>query len=535
MSVFAGEFSLNAAVAVVAHFEATAVMEDIAGLVSKSLVAAELRSGNMRYRLLETTRIYCGEKLRLAGELASARRAYAAYMLDIFATAETDAARLPTEEWMENYASQLDNVRTALDWAASNEGDTALLVALTIAAVPLWVQLSLMAECRARAKTALGALDADDDTARLRMQLYAALGWSMMYASARASEVGLTWAATLDLANRLGDNRYRLRAIWGVWISKLNSGDLDAALELAQQLIGLVEELPNETDRMMADRLMATTLHFRGDQDEARRFIERMFSRYARAGPQPRIAQFHVDQQVTARYFQARILWLQGHVDQAVEAVERNIQEGEALGHALAFGSVLGQAACPIALFTGDFPAARRYAAVLLDHSEKHGLHLWHVWAQCFDGLVRIKQGDIEPGLDAMRAALDAAGDAGFLPRYMVLRAECAMALGQAGDLASALETIDDMLRRCELSRERWYVPEVMRLRGEVLILTGSKAAAEEAAMSFESATRLAGEQGARSWQLRAAPASFSCGTDRRGPHWRGSFWLRSLPRSPRA
>jgi predicted ATPase/DNA-binding winged helix-turn-helix (wHTH) protein len=122
LSVFAGEFSLNAAVAMVAHFEATAVMEDIAGLVSKSLVVAELRSGSMRYRLLETTRIYCGEKLRLAGDLASARRVHAAYMLDIFATAETDAARLPTEEWMENYASQLDNVRTALDWAASNEG-----------------------------------------------------------------------------------------------------------------------------------------------------------------------------------------------------------------------------------------------------------------------------------------------------------------------------------------------------------------------------------------------------------------------------
>ena len=66
---------------------------------------------------------------------------------------------------------------------------------------------------------------------------------------------------------------------------------------------------------MTADRLMATTSHFRGDQATARVYIERMFDRYSRAAPQPLIVRFHVDQQVTARYSRARILWLQGYPD----------------------------------------------------------------------------------------------------------------------------------------------------------------------------------------------------------------------------
>ena len=517
LSVFAGEFSLEAAIAIIKDLDAALVVEHVADLVSKSLIVADARGSAMRYSLLDTTRLYGAEKLRLKGALALGRRAHAEHMRDMFAAAEADAVSLPAGRWLEIYARQLDNMRAALDWAASSEGDPALMIALTICAVPLWVHLSLMAECRARVTPALQAVASDDPSAlRARMQLSAALGWSIMYAAGRAGEIGTTWAATLELANRLDDMSYRLRAIWGVWISKLNNGDLDTALDLAQQLLDLVDETSDQGDLMMADRLMATTLHFRGEQDEARRFIDRMFDRYGRAGPQPRVARFHVDQQITAGYFRARILWLQGHVDQAIEGVARNIAEGTELGHALAFGSVLGQAACPISLFTGDLVAARRHATALIDHAGRYNLNLWKTWAGCFEGLVAFKCGERERGLAAMRAALDVAGESRLLPRYMVLLGEFAMATALAGAPDEALLTLDGMLIRCERSRERWYVPELTRLRGEVLLLSGRSEAA--AFSSFRDAILLGGRQGARSWQLRAATslARRTSGADRK-------------------
>jgi hypothetical protein len=57
--------------------------------------------------------------------------------------------------------------------------------------VPLWVHLSLFGECRKRTELALAKLDdGAEDATRLRMQLSAALGWSLMYGQGRARDAG---------------------------------------------------------------------------------------------------------------------------------------------------------------------------------------------------------------------------------------------------------------------------------------------------------------------------------------------------------
>ena len=506
LSIFAGEFSLEAANDVMVGTDTEQVITHIADLVSKSLVVADWNAEAVRYRLLETTRLYAVEKLRSEDEFAEVCRAHAGHVRDLFQAAESDAETLPIQRWRATYATQIGNLRAALGWAGSPSGDPALYVALAIAAVPLWVHLSLMGECRMWVERGLAMVGGEDRAAMgTRMRLSAALGWSLMYAAGRANEIGATWAGTLELADALGDSSYQLRSIWGVWIGKLNRGDLNAALGLATRLLDLVQGSSDQTDLIMADRLMATTLHYRGDQNQARVYIERMFDRYSAVAARPRIVRFHVDQQVPARYFQARILWLQGYVDQALQAVQRNIQEGEALGHALSFASVLGQAACQIALFTGDLAAARRYGSMLLDHSERHALQLWNDWARCFIGLVAIKEGDVPAGLEVMRSAFETAGDSRLLPRYMLLLGEYAATIGRSGQHRLGLETVDEMLARCERTEERWYEPELRRVRGELLVLDSATNSAEEAQRQFLQAIEHAGMQGARSWQLRAA------------------------------
>ena len=505
LSVFTGDFSLQAAIAVTVGADSAQVVASIGELVSKSLVAADWNAVGLRYRLLETTRVYGAEKLRARQELAETARAHAAYMLGVFQTAEPDSKAMSPQQWRAKYATQIDNLRAALDWAESPAGEPAIYVALAIAAVPLWVHLSLMAECRTRVERGLAMVIGEDRAAmEKRMRLSAAFGWSLMYAAGRSGEIGAAWATTLDLADALDDMHHRLRAIWGVWIGKLNRGEMDAALALASRVLELVEGSGEQTDLLMADRLMATTLHYRGDQTQARFHMDRMFGRYAAGPAEPSVASFHVDQQVTAGYFRARILWLQGYADQALGAAQRNIRDGESLGHALLFASVLGQAACPIALLTGNLSAARLYGTMLLEHAERHAIRLWIDWARSFIGLVAIKEGDLAAGLDMMQTAFDHAGENRFLPRYMLLHGEFAEAVGASGERRLGAATIDATLERCERSGERWYVPELMRIRGE-LLASGAGARLAEAKEQFVQAMDLARLQGARSWQLRAA------------------------------
>lgn len=150
------------------------------------------------------------------------------------------------------YASQLDNVRSALEWAGSDEGDPAIVVSLTARTVSLWVQLSLTGECRGRVERALLLVEPDGLDAHTKysqMQLNAALGWALMYAAGRSEEIGAAWAETLRLAEELDDTSYQLRALWGIWVSRINAGDWAAGLALSERLLDALKDSDDHLDR----------------------------------------------------------------------------------------------------------------------------------------------------------------------------------------------------------------------------------------------------------------------------------------------
>lgn len=394
LTIFAGDFSLDAAIAVAGAGSPAGVVDNLANLVAKSLVIADLGEEVVQYRLLSTTRLYALEKLRSAREHHEAARRHAEHYLAFFAPAEAESESRPQTEWLAVYGRHLDNVRAALDWAFSPDGDPQIGILLTVAAVPLWVQLSLLGECHERVKAALSRVGEDAVAARTRMQLSAALGWSLMYGVGRAREAGPAWASTLELAEQLADAEYQRRALWGLCIDQFNNGEFRTALDFARRYAALANA-SDAIDLVMADRILATSWHYLGDQNSARRHIDQVIARLDTLAQQPQIVRLRLDHRVSAHYFQARILWLQGLVDEARRVVEHNIVEGRAIGHALTFCSVLGQGACPIAYMAGDYEAAARYGAMLLDHTERHPVRLWNLWARCFNAVVGIKRGDL--------------------------------------------------------------------------------------------------------------------------------------------
>ena len=505
-SVFVGPFTLEAALAVACHQglgEAEAV-EAISDLVSKSLLAAPSAERPLKYRLLDTTRAYALNKLSEAAETEWVARRHAEYFRDLLQRAETEYETRPIAEWLTTYSPQIDNVRAALDWAFSADGDGALAVALTVAVVPLWVRLSRFSECRERAELALARLDERGAGGeRVRMQLSAALGWSLMYGEGRAREAGPALAITLELADRLDDKDYRLRALWGLCIDQFNNGEFGKALEFAHRFTEAAKTTADQTDLMLADRLMAVSLHYLGDQNGARQHIDRVDAGLHVLAERPRI--FPLDLRISTHYFRARILWMQGLADQALRLVERNIEEGRANGHALTFCSVLGQAACPIAYLAGDLDAAERYGTDLLEHADRHAIRLWRLWAGGFTALVAAKRGDLDAGLALLHRELDRAGDARFLPRFLLLLGELAACLGAANEAGQGLAVVEENLARCKTRQELWYVPELLRIKGELMLKDNQPSPESSAEQCFREALQLAKQQGALFWELRSS------------------------------
>ncbi|MFI7425640.1 BTAD domain-containing putative transcriptional regulator [Micromonospora sp. NPDC049836] len=85
-------------------------VDALTGLVDKSFV--ELNAG--RYRMLETVRAFCAERLTEAGEADRLRRAHAAYFLALAWTADGHLRRAEQLAWLRRLDAERDNLHAAL-------------------------------------------------------------------------------------------------------------------------------------------------------------------------------------------------------------------------------------------------------------------------------------------------------------------------------------------------------------------------------------------------------------------------------------
>jgi predicted ATPase/DNA-binding winged helix-turn-helix (wHTH) protein len=511
LAIFPAGFTLDAAAAVMndTGIDASAVTDGIANLVAKSLIMLDKPDGPTRWYLLETTRAYALEKLAEAGEASTAARHHAQYHRDLFEHAETEWEARPTAEWLADYGRQIDNLRAALHWGFSPGGDASIGVALTAAAVPLWMHLSLLDECRGRAEQALAVLSAGErPDPRREMKLHAALAASSWWHAAGiyARGGGPELIKALEIAESLGDPEYQLRSLYGLYAFHLGIGQFQAALESAQSFRALAVKQHEPNDRLIGERMIGAIQHLLGDQASSRRHIEHTLANFTL--PEHRshdLIRFQYDQRVSARVYLARILWLQGFPGQAMRTAKGVVDEAGETNHALSLCYALAHAACPTILWSEDLAAAERYIAMLLDHSTRHALPFWGTLGRTFQGVLAIKRGDLDPGLKLLRAGLDEFGDAMSGWISVMFLSELAAGFGRAGQTADGLIAAERAIERAERTEARWLFPESLRIKGELLLLQAANGAAPVAEAQFRQALDWARRQSALSLELRAA------------------------------
>jgi predicted ATPase/DNA-binding winged helix-turn-helix (wHTH) protein len=507
LSVFVGEFSLEATTAVAADGQLTSpeIVDCVGTLVAKSLIASEVSTDVSRYRLLDTTRAYARDKLATSGEGTAVARKHAEYCRDLLERAGIESVTQYPADWLIIYGSQIDNVRAALDWAFSPDGDAAIGVSLTIAAVPLWINLSLMDECRQRVRRALSDLPVgDDQAANGEMRLFAALGVAL-FSIGPAPESTAAWRHVLELAESLEDADYKLRAFWGLWTVCVTGDNQRKGLSLARMLSKLATEASDPLAMLIGDRLIGTSHHFLGEQEIARHHIERSIISSDALGNTSHSTRFLFDQSLAARVYLAKIDWLRGFPDKAMHEAKNCVAEAQRMGHSLSLCYALGLGACATALLVGNLATAERYVAMLLDHSVRHVHALWDVMGRYLKGAILVRSGDHRGGLQLLQTATNQFREAGFILYRTASLGELAESWGSIGKTAPALTAIDEALVQSRLNDEHWCIPELLRIKGELLILEAGPNAASRAEEHFSQSLDLARQQEALSWELRTA------------------------------
>jgi predicted ATPase len=504
LGIFAGGFTVEAAAAVVLDTAKTHIgaIDRLGDLVAKSLVVADCSGAKSQFRLLDTTRAYAIEKLDESGERERVAHRHAECYRDLFERAEREAPARPTGEWLADYAREIDNLRAALDRAFSPGGDAAIGVALTVAAIPLWMFLSLPEECRGRVERALAALGSTaPHDPRHEMKLQAALGQSLQWTKVTIPEVGQAFAQALKTAERLDDVEYQLLALIGLWFYHTTIGQHRHALALAQKFSALSTRRNDPSDCLNGECMIGVSHHLVGDQTKARRHIERALADNIPPVRQSYVGRFLVDPRLMGRVSLARIQWLQGFPDMAMRTAEISTDDAEASSRAVSLCYVLAVAACPIALWNGDLVVAEHYIEKLLDHSVRHTLPFWRAVGHRHQGVLFIKRDDLDGGL----RLLDAGGAKTIFRSSLFFLGEMAVALGRAGKIADALAAVAEAIDRSESTKERWIMPELLRIQGELFLLQSTPGGAETAGDLFRQALDGACRQEALSWELRAA------------------------------
>jgi predicted ATPase/DNA-binding CsgD family transcriptional regulator len=158
LSVFAGSFELDASEAVVGGdgIDGDDVLDLVAGLVERSLLQVAQGQGSARYRLLETIRVYAGQRLSELDDPDRVRDRHLEFYVGLVGRAHAGLTGGAPGPWMARLAADLDDLRAAMDWAAATR-DLRGLVGITEPIVRFWFERALSGEVHRRLHDAADA------------------------------------------------------------------------------------------------------------------------------------------------------------------------------------------------------------------------------------------------------------------------------------------------------------------------------------------------------------------------------------------
>jgi predicted ATPase len=195
------------------------------------------------------------------------------------------------------------------------------------------------------------------------------------------------------------------------------------------------------------------------------------------------------------------VLFCLGFPDQALAQSRAAIAAARKLAHLPSLAASLTNGTTVLAL-AGDNAALDEWTGEVVAVTTQQPLPVWRAQGTILRGWVKVKTGDVAEGISLLRrgsGAYRATGAEAYLPYFFALLAG---ACEIAGQVAEAMSVVDQALEVAQRTGQRWLAAELNRLKGKLLLRQEHPEAAERL---YRKALRIAQEQEARLWELRAA------------------------------
>ena len=497
LSVFAGGFTFEAAVAVVADqmIDEANVSDCVWELRSKSMIAPRGQEG--RLRLLDTTLAFASRRLANSDEGNHCRRRHALYFCDLL----KQGAAMELPERLGALGGEVDNLRAALNWAFSAEGDAKIGVELAAASASTWMAMALLTECREWMTKAIGRLDDASAGSRQEMIIQSALASCMMFTDGMTEETYANWAKTRFLAECLNDTECQLDSLLVLWAHQIRLPSYPEATELADRCGDVADGTGNRGAIATANYMRGITYHHSGRILQAEAHFELSLHRDDETYRQSLIKRFGYDRKVDALAVLANLAWLRGCPDQARRLNQTSIAEARQLDHAVPLCVALAWASFNTYLTGPDDLETEALANELVDHAAKYAVESYHGFGLSMQALCKARRDQGEPASATLYRGLEKLSAARYGVFNWILQAEFARCTAVAGRPRQGLAVFERA--KIDLDEAQWCAPELRRIRGELAL--GNDEGLAVGRQYFLSALELSDKQASLSWALRAA------------------------------
>jgi non-specific serine/threonine protein kinase len=299
LGVFAGASSLEAVQAVCDRASGRDILDGLAALVNQSLVIqTDGPEGEPRFGMLETIREFAQEQLDASGEAAALQASHAAYFLALADAGAADASDpRSSETGCVRLAKEYDNLRAALTWSTTQDGDATVGLRLAGALRLLWTRRGQFREGRMWLARLLAR--ASDGPADVR-------AWGFLHAGHLAAMQGDAEQAApvieqgLALFEALQHRRGIVAALHSLATCRSEQHDLPAAEALLGRSLAVARDMGLWDAEAVALNGLGEVARQQGAYERARAWYDESLALFRAHGSAPGIAMAAANRAVIA-------------------------------------------------------------------------------------------------------------------------------------------------------------------------------------------------------------------------------------------
>ena len=317
-------------------------------------------------------------------------------------------------------------------------------------------------------------------------------------------EVKAAFARAAELSERSNNDRGLFVALRGKGQYHFVSGDVRTARENVPRTLALAERMGDHDCLIEAHHLGWSTLCFAADFLATQRHAEEGMARYQRERDHHLTYTYSGhDPGVCCRMFGAMALGQLGYSERALALSGEGLALAESLAHPFSVAIALWNI-CILHQLLRNPDAAGAVAERIIRYSAEMGLRSMVPLGKCLRGDALTHHGELAEGIAQMREGIAEFRAIGSLVSLPSILGALADALARFGKFDEALIAVEEGLTMAQVGDDRFSLPEIHRVKGQ-LLLARSMSAKDDAEAAYREAIAVARDQQARLLELRAA------------------------------